>query len=77
MDARDFGLSIDPHDCAQEEVRPYLGLSPSERYRRFLDLMSFMESIWKSLDPLKRARYDRIQADLDDPGRWWERVPAP
>ncbi|MBI5210379.1 MAG: hypothetical protein HY927_10445 [Elusimicrobia bacterium] len=51
-------------------------MAPSERYRRFLDLMRFMDHIWKSLDPDKRAHYDLVQRRLDDPGRWWERVPA-
>ncbi|MBI4677752.1 MAG: hypothetical protein HY748_09225 [Elusimicrobia bacterium] len=75
MNARDFGLSDDPQTCAEEDVRPYLGLSAAQRYGKFLDLMLFMERIWKSLDPVRRARYDRSQAEFDDPGRWWERVP--
>ncbi len=50
-------------------------MSPPERYRKFLDLMLFMERIRGSLDPAKRARFDRAQAALDDPGTWWDRVP--
>lgn len=74
MNARDFGMTDDPAAGAAEEVRPYLGLTPAERYRKFLDLMLFMERVWNSLDPARRAHYDRVQAQLDDPGRWWERV---
>lgn len=71
---RDFGFSDDPFASADEDVKPYLGLTPAERYRRFLDLMSFMERIWRSIDPERRAHRDRVQEQLDDPGPWWERV---
>lgn len=77
MRAHDFGVVEDPYEAAEEEVRPYRGLSPCERYGRFLDLMGFLEGIWKSLPPERRARCDRARTDLDDPGRWWERVPRP
>ena len=76
MSAREFGMPDDPQLIAEEEVRPYLRLSPSERYARFLDLMSFLEQIWKSLPADKRERYAKANDRLDDPGRWWERVPA-
>lgn len=76
MSARDFGMPDAPHLIAQEEVRPYLRLSPAERYDRFLDLMSFLEQIWNSLPPDRRARYELANDRLDDPGRWWERVPV-
>lgn len=76
MNAGDFGVTEDARLAAEEDARPYRGLAPAERYRRFLDLMRFMESILRSLDPGKRSRYDRVQTRLDDPGRWWERVPA-
>lgn len=77
MRARDFGIVEDPNEATEEEVRPYRGLSPRERYARFLDLMRFLEGIWNSLGPERRAHYDRIRSELDDPGRWWERVPRP
>ncbi len=76
MDARDFGMSIDPFEIAEDEVRPYRCLSPRERFERFLGLMSFLERIWRSLPAEKRVRYDRAQAELDDAGKWWERVPS-
>ena len=41
-----------------------------------LCLMSFLEKIWKSLDPRKRAHYERVDDELNDPGRWWEHVPS-
>jgi hypothetical protein len=66
----------DPKEIAAEEVRPYLRLSPSERYARFLDLMGFLESIWQSLPAEQRARSTQAIDGLDDPGRWWERVPV-
>ncbi len=75
MNARDFGFPDDPYAAAEEDVKPYRGLSPRERYAAFLDLMSFLEKIWKSLDPRKRAHYERVDDELNDPGRWWERVP--
>ena len=77
MNAGDFGLTEDPDAAAEEDVRPYRGLSPVQRYKKLLDLLSFMQEIRKSLDPLRRERQDRIQDELDDPGRWWERVPTP
>lgn len=77
MRARDFGVSEDPDEAALEEVAPFRDLSPAERYLRFLDLVAFYETIWKSLDPGLRARYMLAQRELDDPGRWWERVPRP
>ncbi len=40
-----------------------------------LDLMGFLESVWKAVEPARRARYARANAVTDDPGRWWERVP--
>jgi len=76
MLARDFGMTDDPQRMAVEEVLPYLRLSPLERYERFLDLMSFFERIWNSLPSDRRARYAEANDRLDDPGRWWERVPA-
>lgn len=75
MTARDFGVTDDPDASAEEDVRPYLRLTPEQRYRKFLDLMLFMERVWGALPPAKRAHYDRVQARMDDPGRWWERVP--
>lgn len=76
MNARDFGLTDDADLAAEEDVRPYRGLSPAQRYGRFLDLMSYVEQVWRSLEPSRRARYDRAQQELDDPGPWWTRVPA-
>ncbi|MBI5243468.1 MAG: hypothetical protein HY922_07235 [Elusimicrobia bacterium] len=76
MDARDFGLTNDPYAEAEEDVRPYRALSPAERYSRLLDLMRFMDRIWGAIEPAKRAGYERAQDELDDPGRWWERVPS-
>ena len=75
MDARDFGSTLDPQQAAVEGVKPYLQSSPRERYQKFLDLMSFLEQIWKSIDPAKRAAYDRVNEELNDPGAWWTRVP--
>ncbi|MBI4576733.1 MAG: hypothetical protein HY722_10765 [Planctomycetes bacterium] len=74
MGARDFGLPEDPAAIADEEVAPYRGLSPGERYARFLDLMRLMERIWHSLDPERRRRCERALEALDDAGRWWERA---
>lgn len=76
MNARDFGVPDDPFAAALEDVEPYRGLSPRERYERFLDLMALLEQIWKSIEPERRRRYERINDQLDDPGRWWERVPG-
>lgn len=59
MNARDFGLPDDPMKTAQDQVRRYVGLSPPERYARFLDLMSFLERIWNSLPAEQRARYGK------------------
>ena len=73
--ARDLGGTDDPWASAMDDVEPYRGLTPQERYQRFLDIVSFMERVFKSIDPDKRARYDRARMALDDPGRWWERVP--
>ena len=75
VDARDFGFATDPWQQAEEDVRPYRQLSPQQRYACFIDLMALMERIWKSIDPERQARYASAQAKLDDPGRWWERVP--
>lgn len=75
MNARDFGVTDDPYEAAIEDVEPYRRMTPEERYAKFIDLMAFLESIWMSLDPAKRAAADREIAKLDDPGRWWERVP--
>ena len=76
MPASQFGMPDDPRRIASEEVRPYLRLSAAERYSRFLDLMAFLESIWNSLPAARRAKYAEANDRLDDPGRWWERVPA-
>jgi hypothetical protein len=76
MSARAFGMSDDPYEAARDEVYPYRALTPEERYSRFLDLMAFLEEIWRSLDSRKRAHYDQAQERLDDLGRWWERVPS-
>jgi hypothetical protein len=76
VDARDFGWPVDPLQQALEDVEPYLHLSPKERYVCFIDLMRFMEKIWNSIEPGRQARYGRAQEGLDDPGRWWERVPG-
>ncbi|MEK7743561.1 MAG: hypothetical protein AAB578_04165 [Elusimicrobiota bacterium] len=76
MNARDFGMTDDPAAAAEEDVRPHRGLSPLERCRKLLDLISFMNDIRRSLDPARRERQERIQDELDDPGRWWERVPS-
>ena len=76
MRASDFGFSDDPDEAAREEVRPYVGLTPAERYARFLDFVAFYEEIRRSLDPELRARYERARR-LDDPGPWWQRVPRP
>lgn len=75
--AKDFGVSEDPDDAALEDVLPYRDLTAAERYLKFLDLESFYETIWKSLDPELRARYELAQRELDHPGRWWERVGSP
>lgn len=37
MDARDFGLTNDPYAEAEEDVRPYRGLSPA--VEQFLQMM--------------------------------------
>lgn len=76
MSAREFGMPEDPRRVAEEEVRPYVGLSPSDRFARFLDLISFIERIWNSLPAERRTQYERANDRLDDPGRWWERVPV-
>ncbi len=57
-------------------MRPYVGLPPSERYARFLDLMSYLERIWRSLPAKRRRQYEEANDRLDDAGRWWERVPV-
>lgn len=44
-------MTDDPDAAAEEDVRPYRGLSPLQRYRKLLDLLSFMAEIRKSLDP--------------------------
>jgi hypothetical protein len=72
--AADFGYSDDPNESAIEDVRETRHLSPAERYKRFLQLIRFMESIWKSIDPERRKAYLRVEEELDDPGRWWERA---
>ena len=76
MNSRDFGVTDDPYEEAAEDVRPYVGLTPRERWMKFLDLMAFMERIWKSLDPQRRAQYERAYLSADDSGRWWERIPS-
>lgn len=76
MTSRDFGMPDDPRRTAADEVKPYLRLTPAERYARFLDLMAFLEGIWTSLPAARRERYSKANDRLDDPGRWWDRVPA-
>lgn len=76
MKARDFGISDDAQASVDEDVRPYRDLSPAERYWKFLDLMRFMERVRGAQDPGRRAHYDRVQDQFDDPGRWWERLPS-
>jgi len=76
VNARDFGVTDDPYQAAAEDVRPYRALTPRERYERFLDLMSFLEEIWRSLHPERRRLCERAGDALDDPGRWWQTVPS-
>lgn len=75
MDSRDFGVVEDPYEAAKADVAPVLRLSPAERYARFLDVVSFFDGVWRSLDPALRARSVRASQAADDPGRWWERIP--
>lgn len=77
MNSRDFGVVEDAFEAAKADVAPVLHMSPAERYARFLDVVSFFEGVWKSLDPALRARSARASAAADDPGRWWERIPRP
>jgi len=74
--ARDFGLSDDPFETAEGEVAPYRALSLPDRYARFLDLVATMERIWETMPPEKRRRSSLAADELDDLGRWWERVPS-
>ncbi|MBI3098568.1 MAG: hypothetical protein HYY93_10055 [Planctomycetes bacterium] len=68
-------MTDDPFLQAEAEVRPYRGLSHRERFRRFLDLMSFMEELMRTRPVEEWRRIWRAQESLDDPGRWWERIP--
>lgn len=75
MDARDFGVEMDPMRSAEEDVKAYRGLSPAECYAHFLDLMGFTDLIMRSRPIEEWRRTWRRLDQLDDPGRWWERVP--
>lgn len=76
MRARDFGVTEDPYEAADEEAGLYRLLSPEDRYARLLDLMALHEAIRRTIEPARRARMDRILDELEDPGSWWERVPS-
>ncbi len=75
MDTRVLGVETDPYRSAEEEVALYRDMPPSERYACFLDLMDFMESIIRTRPIEEWRRIWRDLDALDDPGRWWERVP--
>lgn len=76
MNSKDFGVVEDAYEAAKADVAPVLRLTPAERYARFLDVVSFFDGVWRSLDPALRARSERAARVADDPGQWWERVPS-
>lgn len=76
MDSLWFGISNDPYVQAEDDVAPYRRLSPRECWGHFVDLMRFTEVLMRTRPPEEWRRAFRVHDALDDPGRWWERIPA-
>lgn len=68
--------SADPDDCARADVAPFVGLSPQQRFAGFLDVLDLSEAMLVRMSEDRRRRAWSALDELDDPGRWWERVPA-
>jgi hypothetical protein len=75
MKAADFGVTDDPYRQAQDDVAPYRGLTPQECWRRFIELTQFSEMLMRTRPVEEWKRLLQIHDALDNPGRWWERVP--
>lgn len=76
MSVRVLGIETDPIRVAEEDVAPCRGLSPAECYAQFVDLMNFTDILMRSTPVEEWYRVWRILDEMDDPGRWWERVPS-
>ena len=67
----------DPFRSAREDVAATLRLSPEECYAKFQALMAFTDVAMRAVPVEEWRRVWRLLVRLDDPGRWWERVPGP
>lgn len=76
MNARQFGVTDDPYEQAAADVAPHRNLTVEECGERFLDLIRFTELAMQNYGDAEWFRIVRIHGSLDDPGHWWERVPA-
>ncbi len=76
MSVRVLGIEVDPVRVAEEDVEPYRGLSPAECYAQFVDLMNFTDVLMRPTPVEESYRVWRTLDAIDDPGRWWERVPS-
>lgn len=73
----DLAACVSERDVASawEDVEPHLGMSPPELWACFVDLIQAQERILEAVPiEVRREREQRL-AQLDAPGRWWERVP--
>lgn len=75
MNSRVFGVSDDPFDSAREDVASNLALSPRECYARFLDILDLSDHLMRTRPPEEWFRIWKTLDTLDNPGRWWDRVP--
>lgn len=76
MKARDLGVEDDPAACAIEDVAPYLTLTPRECYAHFLDVLRLSDHLMRVTPPAEWLKAWKAEDALNDPGRWWERVPS-
>jgi len=76
MEARVLGIETDPVRVAEDDVAPYRGLSPAECHSQFVDLMNSTDLQMRSITVQEWYKAWRALDAVDDPGRWWERVPS-
>jgi hypothetical protein len=65
----------DPFATARADVAPFAALTPQQRFAQFLDVLAFAEVALRRMPEPELLRKWRALDAVDDPGRWWERVP--